>query len=122
MIRDKEQRLAAVVRLGVALRDRLDTEAQLIYLEDTQRVETAVLVEACRRLEKSAQFFPKVSELLSACNLVAKEHELRAAQLRPKLAAPAEPTPERKAELLAKIRAACQGRASGFGRFQERVE
>lgn len=110
MIRDKEQRNSALTRLGIATRDKLDTEARLVYLEDTQRIDTAVFVEACRRLEKAAQFFPKVAELIAACDVVAKEIRIREEQLRPRLAAPDEPDDARKAMWMAKIRAACQGK------------
>lgn len=42
----------------------------MLFVENTAHVELSVFTEACRRLETSAQWFPKVSELLEECRIV----------------------------------------------------
>ncbi len=111
---DKEQRVKALTRLGVATREKLEPQTFAVYLDDTAWIETKAFVEACRRLETIAQWFPKVAELMEMCRLVAKEYQLRAEADRPRLSAPPEPSPERIREHMANIKAACFGRAKSM--------
>lgn len=106
---DAERRLEAITRLAVATRERAEPQTFQVYLENTAKVATDVLIEAGRRLEKSATWFPKVSELLETCNAVAREQRIRYELSRPRLKPPPELTPEQKAKYLEAIRKACQG-------------
>lgn len=92
------------------MREKVEKPTYAVYLDDTATIETRILVEACHRLEKSGQWFPKVSELLEACRLVAKEEQIRREANRKRLPAPDEPDATRKAMWMAKIRAICQGK------------
>lgn len=107
---DKEARLKAMTRLALATREKVEPQTFAVYLDDVQRVETAVLIDACRRLEKSSEWFPKVKELLDMCNVVAKERQIREEMNRPRLSAAQTPDPDRVAMWMEKIRASCRGK------------
>lgn len=106
---DADRRLQSLIRLAWATRTKLEKEEFVVYLDDVTGIQTDVLVEACRRLEKSATWFPKVSELLETCNAVAREQRIRYELSRPRLKPPPELTPEQKAKYLAAIKRACMG-------------
>jgi hypothetical protein len=108
---DKEQRVQALTRLAIATREKAEPQTFAVYLDDTSRVSTHVLLEACRRLEKSSTWFPKVAELLEQCNLVAKEHQIRAELNRPRLReASYEASEEKKAQFREQWKALMQGK------------
>lgn len=69
---DRKVRLEALTRLALATREKPEPQTYVVYLEDTARERTDVLLEACRRLEKSSAWFPKVAELLAECAVIAK--------------------------------------------------
>lgn len=71
---DRKIRLEALTRLALATREKPEPQTYVVYLENTVRVRTDVLIEACRRLEKSSTWFPKVAELLAECDLIAKRY------------------------------------------------
>lgn len=97
-------RLAALKRLYLATREKWNPEQASIYVENTAGFSTAVVTSACRRLEGSAEWFPKASELVEECRLVAKRLEVEAEDKRRKRLPPAELTPEQKSDILAKFR------------------
>lgn len=109
-IRDLETRLHALDRLAIATRERCDKETKAVYLDDTAGIETAVLVEACRRLERSSSWFPKMKELLEHCEVVAREQRIRRELQSPRLRDLPTPDPERQRMWLEKIREAALGK------------
>ena len=82
-------RVQALTRLSVATREKMEPSAFVVYIEDTARFSTEVVVRACRRLESEAEWFPKVAELVTACQQTARylselqEQKQRARQLMP---------------------------------------
>jgi hypothetical protein len=103
---DRDLREAALGKLAIKTRERLDRLVLDCYLDDDriQAVSTPDLVEACRRLEVSA-WFPKFGELVAAAQAVRRERQERdaAASQRKRLAAYAgipEVTPERARAIL----------------------
>lgn len=109
-IRDLEARLHALDRLALATRERADKETKAVYLDDSASVQTGVFVEACRRLERSSTWFPKMKELLDMCDVVAREHRIREEANRPRLGEIPTPDPERVRMWLDKIREAARGK------------
>lgn len=107
---DRERRFGALARLAAATREKVEKETYAVYLDDTKHIAVDVLELAAHRLEKSSNWFPKVAELIDACNYVLRERQIRDEQNRPRLMPDDTPSPERMAELMAKIRAACQGK------------
>ena len=76
----KTQRINALTRLALATREKVESPTYVVYVEDTAHFSTAVVVQACKRLEHSSSWFPKVAELIEECRLVAnREAERRAA-------------------------------------------
>lgn len=76
-VQDKEARLTALTRLALATREKVETATYVLYLEDTATFSTAVVVEACKRMETRVSWFPKVAELIEECATVAKRHQER---------------------------------------------
>ena len=107
---DRERRFGALARLAAATREKVEKETYAVYLDDTKHIAVDVLELAAHRLEKSSTWFPKVAELIAMCNVVLTEQRVRREQQQPRLAPTDTPSPERMAELMAKIRAACQGK------------
>lgn len=69
--------------MAIATREKVDRAAYVLFVEDTADVELSVFVEACRRLEHSAAWFPKVAELRDECRIVAtRRREDRESQRR----------------------------------------
>lgn len=100
----REQRITALTRLALATREKLDPASYVLYVEDTARYSTAVVVEACRRLETSASWFPKLAELTAECRLVA-ERQQEAAEARQRKRLPPAPVPQEKLDhFLAQMR------------------
>jgi hypothetical protein len=106
---DRELRVRALTQLAIATREKLEPQTIATYLDDVARVSTPILVAACERLRKSAEWFPKVRELLDACQAVAHERKMREELNRPRLNPPPEPTAEQKAIYLQRIKDACRG-------------
>ena len=108
---ERETRLHALTRLALATREKVDRETYVLYLDDTSGFSTGVLVDACRRLETSAAWFPKVAELMEECRTVARQHMERAEERARKRLPPPAPRPEVTEEFLAKIRALARKKA-----------
>lgn len=68
----QERRLTALTRLAIATREKCDRATYLLYLEHVQRFSTEVVIAACRRLESSSEWFPKVAQLVEECRVVAR--------------------------------------------------
>jgi hypothetical protein len=112
----RDTRIAALARLALATKEfpslptAEDRKAMsaffLIYLEDTSPFFTDVVVEACRHLEVTQKWFPKVAELVDACRVIAtRREEQREASVRKAL--PPAPVSHEKIEAFkAQIRAA----------------
>ncbi len=64
-----DPRLLALMDLAVATREKVDAGVYAVYLRHPamQAVSTDDLLAACGRLQETAQWFPKLSELLTAC-------------------------------------------------------
>lgn len=71
----KEARMKALTRLALATREKVDAATYVLYVEDTAHFPSAVVVDACRRIETSSPWFPKLAELVEECRLVAKYQE-----------------------------------------------
>lgn len=106
---DKETRLKALTRLAIAVQAKLEPQTFAIYLDDLNDIETVLVVEACRRLEKTEEWFPKPKILRQMCSVVARERQIREELNRPRLSAGETPDPERVAMWMEKIKAACRG-------------
>jgi hypothetical protein len=86
MALNEERRIKALTRLALATREKVEPATYVLYVEDTAGFSTDVLEKACRRLETALTWFPKVSELVSECRIVARyEAEQRAQQQRPQI-------------------------------------
>jgi hypothetical protein len=108
---DRDTRMKAFSRLAIATREKMDPQAFAVYLDDTRGFTTEAVLRACRHLEHSLQWFPKVSELREACAF--QEQRLREAreQRRPKLADGDKPvTPELWREFRSRVNALIQKR------------
>lgn len=102
----KRARLEALTKLAIATREKVERETFGVYLESLDSWSTGYLVEACRRLQRTATWFPKVAEIMECCRTVERERQIVAESRR---LAPAEftPIPKEKFErFLADIRAA----------------
>jgi hypothetical protein len=100
---DKEKRIEAFTRLAMATREKIDRATYVLYLEDTADYSTAVVTMACRRLEHSSKWFPKVGELREECGKVATRMA-EAAETKRRLALNPPPISEEKwAEIRAKL-------------------
>lgn len=99
----KAARIEALTRLAIATREKVDRAAYVLFVENTADVELKVFVEACRRLEHSAQWFPKVSELRDECRVVAARHRERKEASRRQLTDGPPITDEQWAEIRAKF-------------------
>lgn len=71
----KEQRLKALTRLALATREKVDAATYVLYVEATAGFQSAVVVDACHRLETSVSWFPKLAELVDECRIVAKRRQ-----------------------------------------------
>jgi endonuclease YncB( thermonuclease family) len=107
-LRDKDARLTALERLAVATREKVEPQTFALYLEDTALIPTDTLVAACRRLERSMTWFPKLKEILDGCALVVADQQ--AQQVVHRLQPHDAPDPERLQMWMEKIKAACQGK------------
>jgi hypothetical protein len=83
----------------------VERASYVLYLEDTARFSTAVVVEACRRLETSSQWFPKLAELVEECQRVAQRHQEQREAERRKRLPPPPPRPEFMADVMARLKA-----------------
>jgi hypothetical protein len=106
-LHDKAERLKTLTELAIATREKVERQTFDVYLDDTAQVPTWALVDACYRLRKSAEWFPKVKELLDACSTVLREREIRNQAKR--LPPADECDPLRAKEWLEKIKIASQG-------------
>lgn len=68
----REQRVTTLTRLALATREKVETAVYVVYVEDTAHISLPVFQMACRRLEHSSKWFPKVAELLEECGTVAR--------------------------------------------------
>lgn len=106
---DRVIRTKALTELAIATREKVERQTLDLYLEDTAAVPQWAFVEACRRQRREVAWFPKVKELLEACDLVRREAALREEMRRPRRIAPPPIDPARHAELLANLKAAMKG-------------
>ena len=100
--RDKEKRLEAFTRVAMATREKIDRATYVLYLEDTSDYSTAVVMTACKRLEHSSRWFPKVGELRDECRIVAA-HLAEEAETKRRALMPPPISDEKWAEIRAKL-------------------
>lgn len=100
----REQRVKALTRLALATREKMEAASYVIYVEDTAWFSTDVLTEACRRLETSSAWFPKVSELIEECRMVAQRKQEQRGQKLLRAPIPDPVSPEKMQEFMAQIR------------------
>lgn len=110
MVDNKEARLTALTKLALRTREKVEPATFVLYVEDTAKFSTAVVVEACDRWGRSQAWFPKAAELIEECRLVAQRHEERREQRQ--LSAHSEPaSPERLAKFLDDVKALARQKA-----------
>lgn len=87
---------AAITRLALATREPLPVSQEdrnalfRIYWDGVNRFSIRTIVSACRRLETTSKWFPKVSELVETCAaIVARKRD----EAKPTLALPSGDTP-----------------------------
>lgn len=68
----------ALMYLAVATRETLDPGVFAVYQQDLSEFDPVIVVEACEGLRRSAKWFPKVSELVSACQIIRMAERARA--------------------------------------------
>ena len=102
---ETEQRVAAMTRIALATREKIDRATFALYLEGVAGYSTATVIEACRRIEDRSSWFPKKAELLEECRIVAQRKADAAEEQRRKRLPPAPLTETQKADILAKFRA-----------------
>ncbi len=90
-----DPRAAALMRLAVATREKLDAGVYDVYLSHLALFRADTVIAACRELERTAQWFPKVAELERECR---RQERAARQQVQRQLAArvpePVEPTPD----------------------------
>lgn len=101
---DKTRRIAALSRLAIATREKMEPAAFVVYIEDTQRFSTVVLERACRHLATTVTWFPKVSELIEACQIVSRQLVEDRDQARRRALRPPPLSDEKWAEIQAQFR------------------
>lgn len=94
-------RSAALESLAIATRETLTPEMTKLYIERTDYFQDAVFADACRRLEMSSRWFPKLAELVEQCRMIMREHGT-AIRRQPDNFVP--PSPEAVEAFLAEIR------------------
>ena len=62
-----DPRATALLRLAVATREKLDAGVYDVYLSHLATFRPETVTAACRELERTAQWFPKVAELVKEC-------------------------------------------------------
>jgi hypothetical protein len=63
----------ALLQLAVATREHIDEAVLAVYEEDLSDFPPDVVIEACQRLRKTTQWFPKVLELIVVCKAIRGE-------------------------------------------------
>ncbi len=101
---NQDRRVKALTRLALATREKVEPATYVLYVEDTAGFPTDVLESACRRLETSLTWFPKVSELVEECRVVSRYQEEQRATARRQV--PQLNGPQVSAEKIAGLRAA----------------
>lgn len=102
---DKTRRIAALSRLAIATREKMEPAAFVVYIEDTQRFSTVVLERACRHLAATSSWFPKVAELMEACQVVSRQLSEDRDQVRRRALRPPPVSEEKWAEIQSQFRA-----------------
>ncbi len=99
----------ALERLASATQTRTDDAAWLgtlrVYVENLERYSADIVTAACRKLETTATWMPKVAEILDQCRQI---HRTQAPQAPVRLDPQPDPTPEQLAmrdNFLAELRA-----------------
>jgi hypothetical protein len=76
----------------------------LMYLDDSKPFPTAAVVEACERLRKRVQWFPKSSEFIEECRAVGRVFEERRESEKRRYLPDKPVSDEKMAEFMAEIR------------------
>jgi hypothetical protein len=103
------QIVAAMMRLAAATRDTsIDSDVCMVYLGNLDDYPTVDIVAVCREMEAKEEWFPKVAGLRKAIGAFRrKRQDAEEAERRAKVKLLPEPviSPEKQAELMAKLRA-----------------
>lgn len=100
---NQERRIKALTRLAIATREKVEPATYVLYVEDTAGFTTDVLETACRRMETALTWFPKVSELMDECRVVARYEEEQRAMKAPRQIDGPPVSPEQIAQLRADV-------------------
>lgn len=106
----KEKRIAALTRLALATREKLDRAAYVVFVDATATVPIDVFEAACRRLEAGSAWFPRVHELLEECRAVVRYRDSQRRPLRALAAGDVPITEAHLAELRARVAEAVERR------------
>lgn len=75
--RDRERRMSALTALALAVKEKVEPATYVLYVGDTQRFPAQVLEIACERLRRSREWWPKLSDVIDECQLVARQQAER---------------------------------------------
>lgn len=100
----RERRMAALTKLAIRTREKVERETFVVYVEDTAMFDTAIVELACHRIGTSQTWFPKVNELIEECKAVAKQRQEQRESEQRKQLPPAPISPEKWAEIQARFR------------------
>lgn len=110
-MRDEEARLQALTNLALRTKEKVQRAVYVLYLQDTARFPSAVVIEACERWGTSSKWWPSASELIEECVLVGRRHQERAEERARKRLPPA-PVPQEKLDaFMAQFRAVIRKKA-----------
>lgn len=70
---EKRARLNALTRLALATREKCEPQTLQVYLDMTAGWSVEILTQACERLGRTAQWFPKVGDITAECESVYKQ-------------------------------------------------
>lgn len=105
----------ALVRLAAATRDTsIDDKVISVYMPHLDKYDVDEIVDACVVLEREAEWFPKVKELLEACSQARRRKQDAALTIQRELTgAPyyAPIDPQRLSELMARVKALGRSKA-----------
>lgn len=103
----------AIVRLAAATRDHtIDDKVIGVYMPHLDDYTADEVVRACANLEREADWFPKVKELLWACSKARRQfQDARMAEIAATMPRQIEapPSPERHAAMMARLKATAYG-------------
>lgn len=106
-----ERRMAALTKLAIRTREKVEKETYVVYVEDTAHFPTQVVEIACQRLGTMQSWFPKSHELIEDCRAVAKHQAEQSEAKARRLQLPEPANPERLQKFLDDVKAEVRRKA-----------